>query len=347
MPRRGGPISPSSILAPALLAGLLASPALAFDLQGHRGTRGLAPENTLPAFAAALAIGVTTLELDLGLTADGVPLVSHDARLNPDLARDATGVWLAGPGPFLRTRTVDELKAYDVGRARPGSRIAERFPDQRPVDGTCLPTLEDVFDLVRRAGNEAVRFNVETKIRPTAPESPAATAAPEEFAAALVDTLRREGMAARSTIQSFDWRTLRAARRLAPEIATVCLTAEQDWLNNVRPPDGTPGAWTDGLDIAQHGGSVPRLVKAAGCAVWSPFHRDLTPARLAKARQLGLDVVVWTVNGAGRMAALIEMGVNGIISDRPDILRGVMADRGMALPAATPVSVPQGAACPR
>jgi glycerophosphoryl diester phosphodiesterase len=100
---------------------LLAGPAAAFDLQGHRGARGLAPENTLPAFSRAIEIGVATLELDVGVSADGAIVVAHDVRLNPDFTRDASGAWIAAPGPRLRDLPLIELKRFDVGTLKPGT----------------------------------------------------------------------------------------------------------------------------------------------------------------------------------------------------------------------------------
>ena len=125
-------------------------------------------------------------------------------------------------------------------------------------------------------------------------------------------------------------------QRVAPDIPTVYLSAQQRWLDNIAKGHPGPSPWTAGLDIDDHGGSVPRLVKAAGGAVWSPFHREVDKARIDEAHGLGLRVVVWTVNDAPRMEDLIDMGVDGIISDYPDRLRTVMARRGMALPPATP-----------
>ena len=154
----------SSLLAAALgLTPLLAS---AFDLQGHRGARGLAPENTLPAFAAALSVGVNTLELDTAITKDGVVVVSHDARLNPDLTRGTDGRWLNRSTRAVRELTLDDLGHYDVGRIKPGSEYSRRFPDQKRMDRVYMPTLAQVFQLARRAGNNEVRFNIEIKTSP-------------------------------------------------------------------------------------------------------------------------------------------------------------------------------------
>jgi glycerophosphoryl diester phosphodiesterase len=304
------------------------APAMALDLQGHRGARGLAPENTLPAFARALEIGVDTLELDLVVSADDVLLVGHDPQLNPALARGPDGRWLSEPAPVVLELEAAALRGFDVGRLDPASDYAARWPQQQPVDGTAMPTLAEVADLVDARGATTVRFNVETKISPRRPElSPA----PERFAELVVAELRRLDLAARATVQSFDWRTLRRVQELAPEIPTVCLTARQRWLDNVADP-----AWTAGLQLADHEGSVPQLVAAAGCRIWSPFHGDLTPLDLRRAENLGLMVVVWTVNEPADMRRLIGQGVHGLITDYPDRARAVMAEIGIPLPPSFP-----------
>lgn len=294
-----------------------------FDVQGHRGARGLAPENTLPGFAKALEIGVTTLEMDLGVTKDGVLVVSHDSALNPDHTRDAAGHWIKGPGPEIFSLTLEELRRYDVGRLRPWSLYAARFPAQVGADRVPIPTLREVFDLVRRSGNDTVGFNIETKIDP---RHPACTPAPGAFVELFLATVREAGMSARVVLQSFDWRTLRYCRRVAPEIATSCLTTHQRGDDNVQF-GRAPSPWLDGLDQNAFAGSVPRLVKAADAAIWSPDASGLTTALVEEAHGLGLGVIPWTVNDPKRMRELLAAGVDGLISDRPDILREVVSGR--------------------
>ena len=310
-----------------------AMPRPGFDLQGHRGARGLFPENSLPGFRGALAIGVATLEMDLGMTRDGVLVVHHDLRLNPQRTRGPDGVWLEAPGPALSALSLAELRRYDVGRPRPGGEAARRWPAQAALDGVAVPTLAEVFALGEARSGGSVRYNLEAKLSPLAPkESPEAV----PFADELVAVIREAGVAARAGVQSFDWRTLQRVQDSAPEIPTAYLTAERRWLDNLER--GRPGAspWTAGFDLDDYGGSVPRLVKAAGGAVWSPYFRDLRLADLREAHRLGLPVVVWTVNEADDMAALIDMGVQGIVTDYPDRLRRVLADKGHALPRAFP-----------
>src|ERR1700676_1546992 len=197
---------------------------MAFDIEAHRGGRALLPENTLQSFANALSMGVDTLELDIGVTRDGAIVVSHERGLNPDLARTADGSYVAPPGiPFVQLR-LEDVRKYDVGQLRPGSAYAAQFPQQHAVPGTPIPTLSQVFDLVRRSGDRHVRLNIETKIDPNHPdESPD----PQRFVALVLDLLRREDFASRVMIESFDWRTLQLVQRQSPAIPTVYLTQQQ------------------------------------------------------------------------------------------------------------------------
>ena len=256
------------------------------DVQGHRGTRGHLPENTLPAFGRALEIGVDTLEMDCGITRDGVVVIHHDRRLNPDFARGPDGKWVTAPAPTIRELTFQELQQYDVGRIRPGSEYAKRFPHQRPIDGTRIPKLADLFLMTKHT---RVRFNIETKLLPTHADE---TVGPEEFARALYGEIRRAGMQQRAVIQSFDFRTLRIVEREAPEIETVYLTEVKD--------------------------AIPAKVHAAGAKIWSPDLKAITPQVMAEAKKLGLRVVVWTANEPAEIKSMIDAGVDGIISDYPD-----------------------------
>ena len=314
-------------LACATWVALSIVPALAqsggiFDLQGHRGARGLAPENTLAAFRAALDLGVTTLETDLAVTRDGVLVLSHEPYLNADILRDAEGRWLEMPGPPIQSLTVAELQRYDIGRLNPARPYARQFPGQTPADGERFPTLAQLFEL----GGAKVRFNIETKLDPGKPDL---TPDPARFAALTVAAIRQAKATARTTIQSFDWRTLIEARRIAPEIETVCLTIESDNMDTVRRAGAAPSPWLGGLSPAQQGGSLPRLAKAAGCAAWSPFWRNVTRLAVAEAHDLGLKVIPWTVNDPAEMARLIDLEVDGLITDYPDRALPVLAAKGL------------------
>ncbi|MBV9892269.1 MAG: glycerophosphodiester phosphodiesterase, partial [Rhizobacter sp.] len=178
----------------------------AFDLQAHRGGRGLRPENTLAAFENAVALGVTTLELDIAITADGVPVISHDPFVNAALARDADGRWLAADGPLIHSLTLAELERYDIGRLNPANAYGRAFAEQQAKDGERFPTLASLFARMRDLGANDVHFDIETKVYPDRPND---TVPPEEFVARLLAVIRAAGMGERSMIQSFDWETLR------------------------------------------------------------------------------------------------------------------------------------------
>lgn len=312
----------------------LSGAAQGFDLQGHRGARGLMPENTLPAFAKALSIGVSTLELDLAVTRDRQVVVMHNPRFEPEIARDSKGAWLQQSSPSIHSMTLAEVKSFDVGRLNPASKYAERYPDQQAIDGTPVPTLDEVFELANKAANRAVRFNIEVKINP---EHPHTTFPPEEFVRAVVDVIRKNGMEQRVVVQSFDWRALQVVQDVAPNIATSYLTVDQDWLSNLQT--GMPGKspWLNNFDVDDFGGSAARAIKAAGGNIWSSYHKEVSAKAIKLAQDLGLSVNVWTVNETARMRELIEMGVDGIITDYPDRLRKVLKALDMAVPAPTPV----------
>jgi glycerophosphoryl diester phosphodiesterase len=301
----------------------------AIDLQGHRGARGLYPENTIVGIHGALAIGVSTLELDLGMSADGVVVVHHDERLNPDTTRDADGHWLEHPTPALHELPWSELARYDVGRLRPGTAYHRRFSTQRAHDGQRIPRLVDVLHAAEQRSGGTIRYNLETKLTPTMPHL---SRAPEEIANAVVRLLIEAGVERRSTVQSFDWRTLRVLAATTPELATSCLTTEEPGSDTIERGKSGASAWTAGLDVDDHGGSVPRLVRAASCTTWSPDLRDLDAKQLAEAHQEGLRVVVWTVNRPEDVNAALELGVDGIISDYPNRVRAELERRALPLP---------------
>jgi glycerophosphoryl diester phosphodiesterase len=282
----------------------------AIDLQGHRGARGLFPENTLAGFAAARAIGVDSFELDVALTADLVPVLSHDAALNPNITRGPDGTWLTGHGPLIRTLRRSDLAPYDVGRIRPGSAYASQFPDQVPYDGARIPTLAEVLAI-----DPAVRFNIEMKTFPPHPEWTVDAAAMAEAVIAVVEAA---GAIGRVTVESFDWRGPRQVRRRRPDLPLAWLTS----------PDSIARAamWWDGPVPADYGGSVPRAVAAEGGPIWAPHHVELTAEQIEEAHALGLAVLAWTVNAAEAMRRLLRAGIDGLITDRPDIARTVLVE---------------------
>jgi glycerophosphoryl diester phosphodiesterase len=294
-----------------------------FDLQGHRGARGLQPENTLPAFEAALDLGVTTLEMDLHLTADGVVVVWHDPVVDAAKCGIAPASTIAVPDPStgvagdlaLARLTRAQLSAYRCDRNPDPARFPEQSPSPTPLAGDAygIPTLAEVFQFVRRyaaavdksepqrqnAG--AVRFNIETK---RVPGDPATIGDefdgenPGPFELAVLAVIDEFGLMGRVTIQSFDHRSLQAIRTVNQEVGVAALTRRDDGL-----PAGLAG-W--------------------GATAWSPDFRAVTAARVTAAHEDGILVVPWTVNDPADMEELIALGVDGLITDRPDLARAVL-----------------------
>ncbi len=270
-----------------------------FLLVGHRGARGLYPENTLEGFRAAYAMGLRAVELDVGVTRDGVAVVHHDPALNPDLARGPDGAWIAGAPPLLRTLTLAELGQFDVGRIRPGSLYAARHPAQRPIDGARIPTLEAVL-----RAEPGLAVTIEMKLLADRPD---ATVAPASMAEAVLAAVRRAGAEARVGVSCFDWRGIRAMRRLCPEMP-------RGWLTEPATEAAAPLWW----DLSK-AASAPAAIAAEGGGTWFPEHSGLSRAALVEAHSSGLRVVPWTVNEMAAMARLIAWGVDGLITDRPDL----------------------------
>ena len=311
----------------ALLLALVPGLAPAFDLEGHRGARGLEPENTLAAFGKAIAIGVTTIETDVAVTKDGIAVISHNPNLVPELVRDSAGKWLMAPGPSIHSLTLDELRRYDIGRINPGTKYAGQFPEQRPSDGERFPTLRELLQLVA-AAPRPVRLNIETKLTP---DDAGDTVDAATFVRVILDEVRAAKLVDRVTIQSFDWRSLVEAKRVAPHVPTSCLTIESTGMNTMTAAADGKSPWHAGLRDSAYP-SVAALAAAAGCSTWSMYWRNLTPALVADAHAIGVKVLPWTLDNPADMQHLIDMGVDGIITDYPDRLRELMQARGMPLP---------------
>ena len=244
-------------------------------VHGHRGARAMRPENTLPAFEYAIQAGVDVLELDVSVTKDDVLVVSHNPTLLPAIC--------TGPKPnaVIRDLTLQELRQYDCGGLKnPG------FPKQQTVPGTRMPTLDEVLTM---AAPSKVEFNIETKIFRDKPEY---TPAPEEFARMMLAEIRKHHLESRVIVQSFDFRTLHAMKKLAPKIRLSALYA------------GSP---KDFVEIARE----------AGARIVSPYYTLVTKDQVATAHQAGLQVVPWTANAAKDWDALIDAKVDAIITDDP------------------------------
>jgi glycerophosphoryl diester phosphodiesterase len=273
------------------------------EIQGHRGARGLWPENTLPGFAKTIELGVDVLELDVGLTADGVPVLHHDQALQGDTVRDREPYEPGDPmfpyvGKPIRDLTLAQVKTVDAGlRHKRYAATQTGFP------GAEVPTLAELCELV--APHE-VRLAVEIKTDPSWPEV-------ETITASAVKVLETYGLTERSRLLAFDWRVLRVARELLPGGERVAL---------VEPETLIDRSWMAGQDPA---GGLAAAAAAAGATMISPKRVMVTPELVTAAHALGLRVVVWTVNDPAEMERHIAFGVDAIVTDHPDRLRTVLS----------------------
>ncbi|WP_219414750.1 glycerophosphodiester phosphodiesterase family protein [Pseudonocardia nigra] len=316
-----------------------------FDLQAHRGGVGLAVESSLLSFGTALDLGVSTLELDVQITEDGHAVVTHDRRTNPDVCTDTAPATPGDPefpyvGRYVNTLTLAQVLTLNCGSTRKPA-----YPAQQLSPGARMLQLHEVFDLVEERGADDVRFNIETKVEAGAPDE---TAPREQFVQVVAAEVRRAGVADRVSVQSFDWGALMRMREVAPELPIVALT-NGDFLQ-VGQPGASP--WLGGIDIDDFGGSLVAAAASFGADAISPVHgmpqasgvtqpgyTPFTTKEMVKeAHKAGMQVIPWTVNDVPTMNALIEAGVDGLITDHPDRLRWLMEQRGMALPRAYPAA---------
>ena len=278
-----------------------------FDLQGHRGAKGLVVENTLESFTAAYAAGVSGVELDVRLSADGEVVVWHDAVLLPHKARSATPGLV---GSRVADLTLAELRNVDVG-----SQTLEAFPGQRPSPGAHIATLAEVLALGRDHPSD-VWWTVELKVDPT---DPAVVASRSLLVEKVLACLHEAGLDDRSFVHSFDWAVLELSRDLAPAVARSALVeAGVTWV------PGSP--WTGSVRVGETHIDVCAGAAAVGAHVVSPEHVLVDEAFVSRARELGLGVLPWTVNDVGTMRALAEAGVDGLVTDYPDLAAVVLAD---------------------
>jgi glycerophosphoryl diester phosphodiesterase len=324
------------------------------QVYAHRGARSYAPENTMPAYQATLAIGADWVDMDVVLTKDGEVLISHDPLLNPDIVRDSRGDFLAKNKEALKAfssvemreyvrkyavknLTLGELLKFDVGRLNQESSYSKYFPDQFAIDGTPMPTLREVVRYVNRATKNNMGFQIEMKTDPAHPEY---SADPKIFARAMYKILQEERIINRAEIQAFDFSCLYELQRLDKQIRSAYLTTRDEKQGGsgdfLSPDPKIAGLWTGGKLVKDFGGSIPKMVKSLGGFAWEPEDAALTKEALDEAHSLGLKVVVWssperlgTAFDPKLVNQMIGWGVDGIITDDPGRLISMLAARGI------------------
>lgn len=283
------------------------------DLQGHRGARGLKPENTWPAFEEALQQGMTTLELDTVLTKDQKIVIHHDSDTNPIICSGKQGT-------EITTRSLYELTLAELQELDCGSKQNPKFPEQKPVPGTRLLSIEEFFAKVQaweKTGKRKLlpKFNIETKF-PGDADSKVDAIILESHVALLVKAVEKAGLVDRTTIQSFYLPALPIVKKKNPKLKTSALFS-------LTYPQGFA------MKLGFGGGTRENALeksKELKVDILSPYFLYVTDDFVAKAHESGIRVIPWTVNDISEMRRLIRTGVDGIISDYPDRLNQALKE---------------------
>ena len=308
-----------------------------FDLEAHRGGRDVRPENTLYSYAYAIELGATSIECDMQLTKDGQIVMSHNPILNSDITRDENGNYIKNNKYDIRLMTVDELKKFDVGVMDPncGEYYDLHGKTQFTYDAK-IPTLEELMQLIQSYGDKNIVLNIETKSYP----DPASAgyknnADPKKFVEVFNNIVKKYNMEDRVVLQSFDWQTLIEMKKLNPNISTSALWQEQpSWgrdSESLRRYEKKKSPWLGGLDIKDYQGNPVKAAHAIGADIISPYYTEISKQDVDEAHSLGMKVVPWTVNNEKDMTMLLDMGVDGIISDKPWLLKQVLEKRNIKL----------------
>ena len=308
-----------------------------FDLEAHRGGRDVRPENTLYSYAYAIELGATSIECDMQLTKDGQIVMSHNPILNSDITRDENGNYIENNKYDIRLMTVDELKKFDVGVMDPncGEYYDLHGKTQFTYDAK-IPTLEELMQLIQSYGDKNIVLNIETKSYP----DPASAgyknnADPKKFVEVFNNIVKKYDMEDRVVLQSFDWQTLIEMKKLNPNISTSALWQEQpSWgrdSESLRRYEKKKSSWLGGLDIKDYQGNPVKAAHAIGADIISPYYTEISKQDVDEAHSLGMKVVPWTVNNEKDMNMLLDMGVDGVISDKPWLLKQVLEKRNIKL----------------
>ncbi|WP_297506879.1 glycerophosphodiester phosphodiesterase family protein [uncultured Caulobacter sp.] len=288
-------------------------------IAGACGCGSWPPNNAKAAGFAVATPGVDGVEIDVHLTADGEIVTHHDYRLRSDSARLA-GQWIEEPGPKIRDLTLEQLRAYDLGRAKPGSKAATDYPFREQWDGSALSTLDEVIDVLAAApGPRPSRLYVEIKTDPTQPEE---SSDPDRLTRAVIARLAAKGWTAHSKIIAFDWSVLRQVALLAPGLDTAHLVVPKVLEPQVRRDAQGHSPWNDGHDPLLHDGSLGRAAAAHGARQLSIYFKDIDADVVADARAAGLTVAAWGLTEAADIRAMLALGVSSVTALGPYWGRG-------------------------
>ena len=288
------------------------------SLVGHRGARGLMPENTIESFEYILDNGISAIEFDVLLTKDKIPVITHDFHLSKSITRNAKGNWLLKNGPKINDLTVADLQMFDVGGVDKRSSYGSLYPEQAFLSDVRIPKLSDLLELACRPKGQNLFLLLEVKSEPSIDK--------RNVIEHIVFEIQKRSLSNRVVLHSFDWNLLEECFLIAPEMPRSYLSKLPESSDD---PFDKPTEESS-PDFASFNCSIPEAIQAAGGHLWCPYFKDITIELVTEAHNLGLPVCTWTVNEVEDIENMIDMGIDGIITDYIDRAKKIFKSRGLS-----------------
>jgi len=276
-------------------------------IYGHRGARGVLPENTLESFKYLFENNIRAYETDILISKDNIPVITHDFKLDPSYTKDVNGNWIEDENIKIIDLTYEEILKYDVGTLNKLSRYGRKFINQKSLDNQKIPKLSDLLKLSSDNDFDDLLINLEIK---STPIEEGLTPSPEEMVKIVIDEVGRSNLSDKIIYSSFDWRVLREIKERDPKIPRAHLTSGAKGKIYDKSP------WLDFTPLHSEV-ELPKLIKALGGSAWHPNYKDVNKEIIEISRNEGLPVNVWTVNKEQDMLRMIDYGVDGIMTDYP------------------------------
>lgn len=276
-------------------------------IYGHRGARGVLPENTLESFKYLFENNIRAYETDILISKDNIPVITHDFKLDPSYTKDVNGNWIEDENIKIIDLTYEEILKYDVGTLNKLSRYGRKFINQKSLDNQKIPKLSDLLKLSSDNEFDDLLINLEIK---STPIEEGLTPSPEEMVKIVIDEVSRSNLSDKIIYSSFDWRVLREIKERDPKIPRAHLTSGAKGKIYDKSP------WLDFTPLHSEV-ELPKLIKALGGSAWHPNYKDVNKEVIEISRNEGLPVNVWTVNKEQDMLRMIDYGVDGIMTDYP------------------------------
>jgi glycerophosphoryl diester phosphodiesterase len=273
---------------------IISMPMPAFNKEGHRGTRGLMPENTIPAMYKAIDLDVNTVEVDVVFSKDGKVVISHDVYFHPDITTTPAGKQLTSKEAqqlVLYNMNYDSIKKYDVGlKVHPDFPLQKKIPAYKPLLGELI----DSTNSYAASKGKTILYNIELKTNPA--NDGIKTPPVEAFVDGVMKVVKEKKLESRCYLQSFDFRPMQIIHKKYPGIVTAILISGNDKRTFVQQLEEL--------------GYTPEM--------YSPHYSVVTPELIKECHARGIKIIPWTVNSIEEMKKLKNMNVDGIITDYPD-----------------------------